>query len=43
MKTAILQCVQQFSKKNRKNFYLDQFLKKVKITVPLQNFEKRLL
>ena len=33
MKTAILQCLQQFSGKNSKNLYHDQFLKKVKITV----------
>ena len=35
MKTAILQCLQQFSSKNSKNVYHDQ--KKGKITVPLQN------
>ena len=42
MKTAILQCLQQFSSKNSKNVYPDQIFKKVKITVPLQNCEKRL-
>ena len=31
MKTAILQCLQQFSSKNRKNVYHDTFLKKVKL------------
>ena len=31
MKTAILQCFQQFSSKNRKNVYHDQFLKNVKL------------
>ena len=31
MKTAILQCLQQFSSKNSKNVYHDQFLKKVKL------------
>ena len=41
MKTAILQCLQQFSSKNSKNLFHDQFLKKVKITVPLQNCAKR--
>ena len=41
MKTAILQCLQQFSSKNSKNVYHDQFLKKGKIRVPLQNFAKR--
>ena len=46
MKTANLQCLQQFSSKNSKNVYHDQFLKKVsfkkgKITVPLQNCAKR--
>ena len=41
MKTAILQCLQQFSSKNSKNAYHDQFLKKGKITVPLQNCAKR--
>ena len=42
MKTAILQCLQQFSSKNSKNVYHDQFFKKGKITVPLQNCAKRL-
>ena len=41
MKTAILQCLQQFSSKNSKNVYHDQFFKNVKITVPLQNCAKR--
>ena len=41
MKTAILQCLQQFSSKNSKNVYHDQILKKVKITVAVQNCEKR--
>ena len=31
MKTAILQCLQQFSNKNSKNVYHDQILKKVKL------------
>ena len=31
MKTAILQSSQQFSSKNRKNVYQDQFLKKLKL------------
>ena len=31
MKTAILQCLQQFSNKHSKNVYHDQFLKKVKL------------
>ena len=31
MKTAILQCLQQFSSKNSKNVYLDQFLIKLKL------------
>ena len=31
MKTAILQCLQQFSSKNSKNVYHEQFLKKVKL------------
>ena len=31
MKTAILQCLQPFSRKNSKNFYHDQFLKKLKL------------
>ena len=41
MKTAILQCLQQFSSKNRQIFYPDQILKKVKITVLVQNCAKR--
>ena len=41
MKTAILQCLQQFSSKKSKNVYYDQYLKKGKITVPLQNCLKR--
>ena len=31
MKTAILQCLQQFSSKNSKNVYSDQILKKLKL------------
>ena len=31
MKTAILQCLQQFSSKKSKNFYYDEFLKKLKL------------
>ena len=31
MKTAILQCFQKFSIKNKKNVYHDQILKKLKI------------
>ena len=31
MKTAILQCLQQFPVKTAKTFYHDQFLKKVKL------------
>ena len=31
MKTAILQCLQQFSSKNSKNLYYDQILKKFKL------------
>ena len=31
MKTAILQCLRQFSSKNSKNFYHDQILKKLKL------------
>ena len=31
MKTAILQCLQQFSSKNSKNVYQEQFLKKLKL------------
>ena len=38
MKTAILQCLQQFSSKNSKNV---KIFKKGKITVPLQNCAKR--
>ena len=40
MKTAILQCLQQFSSKNNQNVYYDQILK-VKNTVPVQNCAKR--
>ena len=39
MKTAILQCLHQLSSKNSKNVFHDQILKKVKITVPLQNLQ----
>ena len=31
MKTAILQCLQQFSSKNSKNVYHDQIFKKLKL------------
>ena len=31
MKTAILQCLQQFSSKNSKKLYYDQILKKLKL------------
>ena len=31
METAILQCLQQFSSKNSKNVYYEQFLEKVKL------------
>ena len=31
MKTAILQCLQQFSSKNSKNVYHDQILKDLKL------------
>ena len=31
MKTAILQCLHQFSSKNSKNVYHDQILKKLKL------------
>ena len=31
MKTAILQCLQQFSTKSNKNVYYDQLLKKLKL------------
>ena len=31
MKTAILQCLQEFSSKNSKNVYHDQILKKLNI------------
>ena len=42
MKTAILQCLQQFSSKNSKNVYHDQILKKLKkIRVAVQNSAKR--
>ena len=34
MKTAILQCLQQFSSKNSKNVYHDRFKKKVKLQRP---------
>ena len=39
MKTAILQCLQQFSSKISKNvYYYDQILKNLKL-VPLQNLQ----
>ena len=41
MKTAILQCLQQLSIKNSKNIYHEQILKKVKLTVLVQNCAKR--
>ena len=41
MKTAILQCLQQFSSKNSKNVYHEPIFKKGKITVPLQYCAKR--
>ena len=31
MKTTILQCLQEFSSKNSKNVYHDQFLKKLRL------------
>ena len=31
MKTAILQCLQEFSSKNSKNLYYDQIIKKLKL------------
>ena len=40
MKTAILQCLQQFCSKNSKNVYHDQILKKLKL-VQSQNCAKR--
>ena len=33
MKTAILQCLQQFSSKNSKNVYHDQIIKKLKLNL----------
>ena len=42
MKTAILQCLQEFSSKNSKNVYHEQIVKKVKITPLFQNCTKRL-
>ena len=41
MKTAFLQCLQEFSNKNSKNVYHDQILKKVKIAVQVQKIGKR--
>ena len=41
MKTAIFQCLQQFSSKRSKNVYHDQIVKKFKITVILKNCTKR--
>ena len=41
MKTAILHCFQQFSSKNSKNVYHDQFLKKLKLKYHFQNCAKR--
>ena len=40
MKLAILQFLQQFSRKNSKNVYHDQILR-LNITVSLQNCAKR--
>ena len=40
MKTAILQCLQQFSSKNSKNFYYDHFLKKLNLQC-VKNCAKR--
>ena len=40
MKPAILQCLQQFSIKNSKNVYHDQFFEKLKL-VSEQNCAKR--
>ena len=40
MKPAILQCLEQFSGKNSKNLYHDQFFKKLKL-VSVQNCAKR--
>ena len=31
MKTAILQCLQEFSSKNSKNVYYDQIIRKLKL------------
>ena len=36
MKTAILQCLQQFSSKNNKNVYHHQILKKLKLQCHLE-------
>ena len=41
METAILQCLQEFSSKNSKNVYHDQFLKKVKLQCFSKIFAKR--
>ena len=41
MKTALLQCLQQFSSKNSKHVYHDQILKKLKLQCKckiMQNF-----
>ena len=46
MKTAFLQCLQQFSSKNSKNIYHDQILKKLKLQCHckiVQNFRFSLL
>ena len=40
MKTAILQCLQQFSSKNKKTLIMTKNLKKLKLQCHLQNFAK---
>ena len=39
MKTTILHCFQQFSSKNGKNVYYDQFLKKLKLQCQCKNVQ----
>ena len=39
MKTATLQCFQQFSSKNSKNFYHDQILKRLKLQFHCKNVQ----
>ena len=41
MKTAYLQCFQQFSSENKENVYRNKIINKFKITVQLQNCAKR--